>query len=103
MTEKALMNKDTLTSYAYNASELYRASTVALTTLRQTILVNIYFNFNTKLSTLLCYSNNTYNASSSPAGDAKLGQSNTQSTISTRCLRAAGEQNGRSLTLRTIT
>ena len=62
-----------LTSYAYNASELYRASTVALTTLRQTTLVNIYFNFNTSLSKLPFYSNKTYNASSLPAGDAKLG------------------------------
>ena len=73
MTEKALINKDTLTSYAYNASELYRASTVALTTLRKTILVNVYFNFNTSLSKLPFKHDQAYNASSLPAGDAKLG------------------------------
>ena len=77
-------------SYAYNAGDTHRAPTVAPSTLRQTLHMNIQFNFNTKLSKSLCYSNNTYNASSLPAGDAKLGQSNTQSTISTRWRTASG-------------
>ena len=68
--------------YPYNAGDTHRESKVAPSTLRQTLHMNIQFNFNTKSFKLLCYSNKTYNASSLPAGDAKLGQSNTQSTIS---------------------
>ena len=69
------------------------AEQCALSTLRQTINVNIQFTSNTKLSKSQFYSNKTYNASSLPAGDAKLGpEHRTINNLVHVAGRATGEQ-----------